>query len=204
MEIYLVRHGQTGDNFAKRHQREHSYLNETGLAQAKAVAKKIKALKPTHLVTSTRVRALETAREIADVTDLIPETSELFIELCRPDNIYGIYRRHPRSLAYMFNWFIGRSGNDQCDKDGESYARLIKRVKEAKNYLATYPEKSRVVVVTHSIFLNFFLAHLEDEQRVSFFKAPRVLLSIFKTPNTAVFHLDYDHKTKTFTRVKSD
>ena len=84
MDLYLVRHGQTDGNVAKRHQHPSISLNETGQKQARKVAKVLRHIKPTHIITSTNVRAVETARQIGIVVDVIPETYPPFEELKRP------------------------------------------------------------------------------------------------------------------------
>jgi broad specificity phosphatase PhoE len=89
MDLYLVRHGQTDGNVARRHQHPAIELNEQGKEQVKKVAKVIRHMKPTHLITSTNVRAVETARQIGLVTDLIPETYPAFEELKRPPFLIG-------------------------------------------------------------------------------------------------------------------
>ena len=74
MDIYFVRHGQTDGNVAGRHQHPDITLNELGKLQVARVAKLLKGMKPTHLITSTNKRAMETAMVIGREGDLIPET----------------------------------------------------------------------------------------------------------------------------------
>lgn len=192
MKVYLVRHGETAENVARRHQREESPINEHGKAQAAALAKRIVRLRPTHLIVSTRIRALETGQAIAAATDLIPETSELFVELCRPRFIYGVKRNHPRSLWYLLQWYTGRIGGQSCDDTGESYDTFRRRLAAAQEYLTTLPPDAVVVVITHAVFINFFLAHLTDKRPLSPLRAPGVLFNIFKTKNASVLPLCYE------------
>lgn len=70
-KIILWRHGQTDLNKQRRLQGASDYpLNRTGLAQAKAAARKIAQLNPTHLVSSDLTRAYDTAAELARETKL--------------------------------------------------------------------------------------------------------------------------------------
>ena len=74
MEVYLVRHGQTDGNVGRRHQHTSTKLNQLGRAQAARVAEQIVKLAPTHIITSTNMRAVETASIIGQACNLIPET----------------------------------------------------------------------------------------------------------------------------------
>jgi broad specificity phosphatase PhoE len=72
MDIYFVRHGQTDGNVALRHQHVNTSLNELGKLQARMVAKKIAKIKPTNVVSSTNLRAIETTKIIVDECGRIP------------------------------------------------------------------------------------------------------------------------------------
>ena len=69
MEVYFVRHGETDGNVARRHQHHDTALNEIGIEQAKKVASEITNLKPTHLITSTQLRAVQTTKIIVSECD---------------------------------------------------------------------------------------------------------------------------------------
>ncbi|MEK7638982.1 MAG: histidine phosphatase family protein [Patescibacteria group bacterium] len=193
MEIYFVRHGETGGNVAHRHQVEHTPLTPEGIVQAHHTAEVVKAYEPTHLLSSTLVRALETARIIGEVCDLVPETSPTFIELMRPDDLYGYHHFSPQSLWFYVRWYYGQS------KGGESYEAVRKRINEAKSHLATYKEDARIAVVSHSVFINLFLAHLCDDDPLTVFDAARVFTDILRMKNASVVPLLFDSRTHTGT-----
>lgn len=193
MEIYFVRHGQTGGNEAKRHQSEESHLTSLGRSQAQQTAEKISAYKPTHIMTSDRVRAIQTAQFIAQTTDLIPSVSQLFSELCRPASLYGYHHRSLNSLKYIYRWYIGKAGEASCSAKGESYQHFFSRVKSAQAMLESLPEDARVVVVSHSIFINFFIAHLNSTAPMSFVKAFLIFTKILRIKNASITRLTY-HK----------
>lgn len=187
MEIYLVRHGETGGNVAHRHQAEHTPLSYVGTNQAKQVAEKLCEYEPTHLISSNLVRALETARVIGETCDLVPETSELFIELKRPHFLYGWKHRSPASMWFYFRWYLGWTNGE-----GETYAELRQRIEEAKRHLATLPNDSRVVVVTHSVFMSLFVEHMCREHAITPWMAVRTFLWILRMKNTHVEPLLFD------------
>lgn len=186
MEVYLIRHGQTAGNVAYRHQADSTPLTDVGLEQARQVAQKVKDLEPTHLLSSPLLRALETAREIGAVCNLVPETNHNFIELKRPDQMYGNFLVSTASVWYYTRWFYGYSNG------GDSYQDIRLRIKEAKEHFRNYPENARVAVVSHSVFINFFLAHLCDDNAMSTFTAMKTFLGIVKMDNTEFVPLIFD------------
>ncbi len=191
IDIYFIRHGETNGNVAKRNQPDTTRLTERGTEQARAVGQVVAALKPTHLISSTQVRAVETTRLIEETVSLIPETNGLFQELMRPDHINGHYHRSFKTIGYLVRWYFGRAGGDGEHGEGESYQTFRRRIKEAKQYLATFPPESRIVVVSHSVFITLFLAHMCHEDKLSLFAAAKFLVKIFRLKNTGVVHVRF-------------
>ena len=190
MEIYLVRHGQTGGNLAHRHQTEHTPLTKLGEQQAIEVARKIKELNPTHLVTSSLIRTIETARYISEACDLIPSIDINLVELKRPFHMYGQYHRSISSLCFYVWWYLGR---DTVLRDrGESYRALRERIEIVKSNLSKYPDDARVIVVTHSVFIGMFLAHLCNSRPLTPLRALSAFRRILNMPNANVYKIKYD------------
>ncbi len=186
MEVYLIRHGETGGNVAHRHQAEKTPLTEHGKEQARKVAEEVKGLKPTHLISSPVIRAVETARIIGDVCNLVPDTNPHFKELIRPQHLYGNYHKSLPSMYYYARWFFGYTN------EGESYEALRNRIKFAKEHFRDYPEDARVAVVTHSVFINMFLAHLCDDDPINAFEAVQTFIGILSLENTTLVPLIFD------------
>lgn len=197
MKIYLVRHGETGGNVAHRHQAEHSSLSFAGEEQVAKVAQVLKRYEPTHLVTSTLVRALETASVIGDVCDLVPETSGHFIELERPDYLYGHYHRSLKSLWFYLQWYAGLPASYQAG--AESYAALRSRIQAAQAFLAQYPVDARLVVVSHSVFISLFTAHLCRQKALSPLQAAVAFKNILAMPNTHIAPIEFDTQAQSST-----
>jgi probable phosphoglycerate mutase len=192
MDIYFIRHGETDGNVAKRHQHEESHLTERGATQAAQAAMMAAALKPTHLIVSDRVRAIETGQAVAAAIDLIPDRSSLFAELCRPQEMYGFKHVSRKSLVYLMHWFAGAFGGNDCGPAGESYAAFRQRLAAAREYLEALPPESRVVIVSHSVFITLFVAHLTRTKPLSWFGAARHFLRIKRLPNGSITHLTYN------------
>ncbi|MCU0678464.1 MAG: histidine phosphatase family protein [Candidatus Pacebacteria bacterium] len=191
MDVYFVRHGQTDGNVAQRHQHPDISLNEVGKVQASTVAKLIRRIRPTHLITSTNKRALETATQIGLTTDLIPETYPAFEELRRPAFFIGKRFSDPETLRYVWGWFFGMKSASM--HDGESYADFRQRLIAARSHLANLPDSARVVVVSHAVFINFFIEHMNKDGHMGLRRAAWRIIAIFRIKNTAVTHLRYEN-----------
>jgi broad specificity phosphatase PhoE len=191
MEVYFIRHGETGGNLAHRHQHEESRLTPKGVQQALSAAQAVATLQPTHLFVSDRIRALETAQAVGAATNLIPETNHYFDELCRPYDMYGAYHLSRRSLSYLYAWFTDRAGEDDCGETGESYQAFRARLVAARQLLEQLSDDSRVVIVSHSVFITLFVAHLKRPGRLSWLGAVRNFLRLKRLPNGSVTHLAY-------------
>lgn len=192
MKIYLVRHGQTGGNVAHRHQHVDTALTSLGQEQAITAAEQVKKNKPTHLVSSSMVRAIETARVIGTACDLVPETNYRFAELKRPKKLYGNYHRSFRSIVFYAQWYLGI--NSSYLLDGESYRQLRERIEEAKRYIEeSYLPEDSVVIVSHTVFINFFTAHLCKSSRLPLPEALSVFKRVLTMPNAKITEINYDH-----------
>lgn len=193
MEIYLVRHGETGGNVAKRHQSETTPLTEKGLEQIKQTALQLKALHPTHLLSSSVLRAVESARYIGEVLDMIPETNAAFAELIRPQFLHGHFHKSLGSLWFYARWYLGMTNVEK--EGGETYKDLRLRIKAAQAVLAQYPSDSRVVVVSHSVFINFFVAHVCQEKPMTPLQALKRFSKVLSIKNGSVTKVVFDSQT---------
>jgi broad specificity phosphatase PhoE len=191
MELYLVRHGQTSGNIALRLQADNSSLTEHGSMQAHATAQKLVALKPTHLVSSTMLRAVETAQIIGEACNLVPETNALFVEVGRPNHMIGQRLINLSAFWFYTQWYFGLTKND--DAGSESYEQVRQRVKVAREHLETFPPDARVVVVSHSVFILFFVAHMCDVRPLGPFRALHLLYRVYRLKNASITPIHLDH-----------
>lgn len=192
MEVYFVRHGQTGGNVARRHQAPDTPLTPAGKQQAALMAKEVAALQPTHLIASSNLRALETARFIAKETGLDIDVDERFIELRRPTFLYGHYQRSWRSILVYVGWYFGVGQFGERSERGETYREFRERLHEVRKYLNTYPPETRLVVVSHAVFIVFFIAHLNRERRLGPLDALRAFKRILTIKNASVTKIVLD------------
>jgi broad specificity phosphatase PhoE len=187
MDVYFVRHGQTSGNVAHRHQHPDTPLSEIGQKQVEAIVGKISALQPTHIISSTNLRAVETTRILTAACNVIPDTNADFEELRRPLNMVGARFIGVTTLIYVVSWFFGRE-----IQEGESYQQFLERIRRSRARLETLPAEARVVVVSHSVFTNVFIEHLCLDERMSLAQAIRSFIRIFTLRNAGIIHLRYE------------
>jgi len=192
IDIYFVRHGQTDGNIAKRHQAEHTKLTPEGKGQVAHTAKWSKTIAPTHFISSRHVRTLQTSEIIGEAVNMIPQTEDLFIELKRPDSIYGHRHRSVRSMMYLIRWYFGYAGGDGTNGDGESYEAFRARLDDAQKYLKALPDGSRVVVVSHAVFIGFMVAHLCNKDPLSLAQAITLFRKMLKLRNGSYSQIRYN------------
>lgn len=190
MKVYLVRHGETSGNLASRHQSEKTPLTERGEVQATDAGRYLLTKEPTHLVSSTMIRALETASIIGNTLNLIPETSALFAEVGRPPRMNGYHLKSAYSLWFYARWYFGLT--DYSKEGGETYKMVRDRLRAGRELLAAYPEDARVVVVSHSVYIIFFLAHMCQERAMHPFQALWHFVKILRIKNGSVTALDFN------------
>jgi len=197
MQIYLVRHGETGGNVARRHQADTTGLTDKGIEQVRAVSERLKQYEPTHIITSTLVRAVETASYIGTVCDIIPETNAVFAEIGRPNTLHGHFHSSLRSLWFYMRWYFGLT--DEEKEGGESYKALRERIAAAQQVLEQYPPDARIVVVSHSAFINFFVSHLCYKGTLSPIRVAFCFFAILTIPNASVIPVKFDHQLPKYT-----
>lgn len=192
MEIYFVRHGETEYNKKHIHQPDDAPLSLRGRQQAEAVRDAVLALAPTHFITSTHSRAVETASIINEAEEHELVYNELFRELERPVYVHGKKHFGVRSLFYIYQWFFGVRNQYWEKRGGESRAAFLLRLTQAKDYLETLPPDAVVVVVSHSIFINFFVEHICNDRPIPLKKACTLLLKIKYLKNSSITHISYN------------
>lgn len=195
MEIYLIRHGQTDGNVAQRHQANTTRLTTLGRQQAETAALAVKEIKPDFFISSSMVRAVETSSVIAQMTDMIPSTGALFAELERPTAMYGYHHKDPRSLWFYVRWYFGLVNTKRTG--GESYADFRARLALAQAALRKYPKDAKIIVVSHSVFINFFIAHMCDKRPLTPWSAVVYFFRLFRIKNGSITKVLYNPDMKT-------
>jgi broad specificity phosphatase PhoE len=138
------------------------------------------------------VRALETARIIGDACDLVAETEAVFREIGRPDRMNGQLLMNVTSFWFYTRWYLGLTRDEE---GSESYKQVRERVRAAQTYLEALPNDARVVVVTHSVFIIFFVAHMCNQRAMGPLRALRALYRIARIKNGSITQVTLNSAT---------
>jgi probable phosphoglycerate mutase len=157
----MVRHGESVSNadpeMASLPLEEGDRLTERGRDQARLAAEALAELKPTALLSSTMGRAIETAEIIADQVAL-PIVEVPYITELRESRDYDSMSAEEQKLRRWSVWM--QEHGDDPDfgwHGGESFEQVRGRVRRLKDELESEHAGGRPLVVTHGIFLRFFL-----------------------------------------------
>jgi len=150
--IYFLRHGQTELNRSWLHQYPETMLSAKGIEQAKTVAHALKDVQFDLVISSTLLRAVQTAQEVMAYQNCTYKQSDLFIELRRPHELWGVHWAHPRSLYIMGLLYMRAKKENWHFSDEENLEEFHARARRVLEYLADRPEKT-ILVVTHRGFM---------------------------------------------------
>lgn len=183
--VYLVRHGETEWNAARRIQGQaDSPLTPLGEYQAKLVAKRAKQLGITHIISSDLGRAIRTA-------EIINESLGLEITLdprLRELNMGILEGRHVDSLSAEEEQ-IRRSplsGNSEARiPEGESMQELADRLHAALNDCRKLPQGSVPLLVCHGLALGCLIGTIMG---LAPYAERRIRLR-----NCSISRVDYQH-----------
>ncbi len=157
MKIYLIRHGEsTGDMDGRYGGDYDDHLSEKGLQQAKELAKKLIAKQIEIVFSSPRLRARETANEIANELNVGLE----IIENLRERNNYGVLSGLTEEEASIK--FLDELAKIKIDKthhdvlESESYDDNVNRGKRVFDELFMRDYKIIAIVSHGGIIGNYF------------------------------------------------
>lgn len=160
LQVYLVRHGETVWNAARRLQgQSDSALTENGEQQAHQVANRMKHLGITHIISSDLGRTKHTAGIIADACGCDVRLDSRLREL----NMGILEQRALESLtAEEERWrkaLVDGTENGRIP-GGESMAEMAARMREALNDCLNLPAGSRPILVSHGMALGVLISTL--------------------------------------------
>ncbi|MFT5831969.1 MAG: broad specificity phosphatase PhoE [Candidatus Paceibacteria bacterium] len=178
MKVIFIRHGQTDENVAGRHQPTFTPLSLTGRKQAVAAGQRLVETGITHIVASPLIRTLQTSSLIANQLDMIPSIDHSLVELIRPTTLTGYGHNHWRSMVFYLRWYVGLT------KTGETYAQLRERIVTATTNLERLPDDAVVLVVTHSVFMSLLVSHVCYDRALSPWAIVRTFIRLKRLKNT--------------------
>jgi len=160
-EMILVRHGETIWNAEGRVQGQgDSPLTVRGMAQAKAVGKRLQHERFTALYASHLGRVIDTARQIAAVTG-----HAITIDERLQERAYGIFEglTHAEAMANhgaIYQEYKTNFSPDFAIPQAESIQQMLTRGQAVFQELAERHPGERIVVVSHGSFLRFVLSDI--------------------------------------------
>jgi probable phosphoglycerate mutase len=157
--LIIVRHGETEWNIAGIRQGHlDSKLTEKGVAQAKALGQRLGRERFSALYSSDLGRAIQTAREIADVTghEIVtdPRLRERHLGIFQGLNAEEITKKYPEERR-----LFRTQGPDYVIPEGESMRQQVERNVAYLNDLAHKHTGETIVVVTHGGVVSGFFRH---------------------------------------------
>ena len=158
LQVYLVRHGETEWNAARRIQgQSDSPLTANGEHQARLVAQRVSKQGITHVITSDLGRTRRTAQIIAEacgcevITD--PRLRELHMGVLEERLIDSLT---PQEEQWRQQMVDGTA--DGRIPQGESMSELGDRMREALESCLMLPEGSKPLIVSHGIALGCLIS----------------------------------------------
>lgn len=186
MKLYLVRHGETDWNIESKIQGQTDIaLNERGRQQAEEFAAKIAGenYQVDSIYTSSKLRALETARIIGAALKIEPKIQPGLEEIC-----LGKWEGYTwKQVKELFGeeYQLWRDNRRYQEPPlGESYQQLLDRLIPAIHEI-TQKEKGNVLVVTHSAVIMTLLSYVHDTPFEDMAKN-------YKTGNAGIVEFDVD------------
>ena len=186
MKLYLVRHGETDWNIESKIQGQTDIaLNERGRQQAEEFAARIAGgdYQVDSIYTSSKRRALETARIIGAALKIEPKVQPGLEEIC-----LGKWEGYTWKQVKELFWDEYQLWRDnrryQEPPLGESYQQLLDRLLPAIRKI-TQKEKGNVLMVTHSAVIMTLLSYIYDTPFEDMAKN-------YKTGNAGIVELDVD------------
>ena len=158
LQVYLVRHGETLWNAARRIQgQSDSALTEKGELQARQVGERVKNLGITHVIASDLGRTRRTAEIIAAACgcDVIPEPRlrELDMGVLEQRELDSLTPEEESWRRALVDGTV-----DGRIPKGESMRELAERMHQALNACLELPAGSRPLLVSHGMALSVLLS----------------------------------------------
>ncbi len=191
VEVYFVRHGDAlpGAEEVTLGDYDAQALSELGRAQARAVANRMREVKPAAIYSSPTGRAYQTAQAIAEALALPvvvePELREVELGAIGPDDANVAMHGDPAALAALLRVRLGEIANFALTvgvweriPGSETGGHLRGRIRAAVAAIVARHAGERVVVVSHGGAINAFFADQLGVDRDYFFPAANTSISV--------------------------
>ncbi len=160
IKLYLIRHGETQWNTAKRFQGWTDIeLNENGLKQAELLGRRFEGIHIDELYSSPLKRAVKTAEEISKARGLDIKTSEYFKEIN-----FGAWEGKTRSelselYGNEFDDFIKHPQDLPFPGEG-SFDNVTERIKKGLHEILDGKDNVSIAIVSHGGIIRLIIRYL--------------------------------------------
>jgi broad specificity phosphatase PhoE len=189
-KIYFVRHGESEGNVASAIQSGEVPLTANGKKQAEFIADRFTELPIEVIVSSTMLRAQETANIISAKINAEVISSELLIERRHPSLQVGKKKTDSQVVESEKLIFENFGQEDYKFSDEENFVDLKDRASQILDFFAHRPEKD-ILVVSHGFIMRIILAVVVIGKDLSAQQCKQ-FISAFHMENTGVTIFDYD------------
>ncbi len=195
-----MRHGQTHSNVNGRFQGSDEQLTPVGREQAVRLGDRLGREYKTHpisiLISSSHVRAMETATLVGRAIGLTPIPSSLFVENKHPTVMHGKLTTDTDALSLYHEGRAHFHNPDFVYGDGENFAHLKARAISGLSYINKLPD-THIGLITHGAFSTVLLA---VSQRGEALTSHDLNSYQFRLENTGLSILGYETR-RTFSEV---
>lgn len=192
--LYLIRHGQTDWNIQGKIQGSHDIpLNDTGKHQAELLAKGMDCRPVDKIFSSPLVRAVETAKGIAQRQNvdvyLVPGLIEVEFGQWEGMTWEEIKKQYPEEHA---RW--EKNPVDVAPPGGETQMQVLERIAASvEAILANSRDCQSIAVVSHGAALAYVVAYLMRNHPSD----GEIIVE-----NVSITTLEYDRQTEDFTMIE--
>lgn len=157
--VYFIRHGESEGNAGPIRRGVDAPLTEKGKAQVSSLVERVTALPIEAIISSTAIRAKETAEIIQKTLNKDIIFSDLFTERRRPSEVLGqpkdssVARHAGAEIREKFH-IPGYRFSDE-----ENFEDLKDRARKALTSLSEQPETS-LICITHGFFMRILMAYV--------------------------------------------
>jgi len=168
--IILVRHGECSGNIENRFRGRLDYpLNETGLKQARELARALVEFRPARVYSSPLKRAMATASPLCEELGIEMETREGFNNIALGD--WEGRLKSEIAIEYPHEWNVWLTDPERLHLEGaETFRDVQARAYEALQELTAAHSGDTIVVVSHRTTLKPLIARCLEMPEPYFWK----------------------------------
>lgn len=160
--VYLFRHGQTDWNKEEKMQGAINIpLNETGIEQAKSIAKILKNEGLEHIYSSPLDRAYTTGKIVAEESNIGIETVENLKEISFGDYFGRLKSEVKQEFGedFYFDFFHKVAYDDFSFPDGEKKIDAVNRFTNCVNEIVKNTKYDKIGIAAHGFVIVMFLLY---------------------------------------------